>query len=126
MNDDQRRKLTEDVLWEKWHEEVKQPPLMPEAIRQGYIQIALCACGKYSCDIHNRTFTTDTDVFDLMRRLVETGKWTAFLDFAIDRFSEEADLSGVDQFIEWLLLSVDPDGVRVFCRLVCEFGERDQ
>jgi hypothetical protein len=95
MNEAYKKFLTEKVLGEKWpYRESEQ-----------------------------RTFKEDTDVFDLMRKLVETGKWGSFEEYASVEYREWSYTGPYPVTLPsmpWLFLSVEPDGVRTFAKLAGE------
>jgi len=88
-----------------------------------------CATCKYS-EPDLRSFATDTDVMDLMRAMVSQGKWVRFYLTVIDSYYHSSAYKGnrwgmTADMIDWLFLSVEPDGVRTFAKLAGEFYRKD-
>ena len=68
LDDDRRKLITEKLLGECWEE-----------MSAGVVQIN--KFGMPYTSIPNRTFTTDTDMMTVFRKLVDLGKWEAFVSW---------------------------------------------
>lgn len=73
LDDDRRKLITEKLLGEKWHDVV---------IEDGSYVCKTCGIVAQSCltacSFYCRTFTTDTDMMVVFRKLVDTGKYDIF------------------------------------------------
>lgn len=82
MTDEKRELLTEKLLGECWHS------------RETW----------YDCDngVHcrRRTFTTDTDMLAVFRKIRDIGMWDPFIACAFHKY----DLGSMYGFTEWLFL----------------------
>lgn len=105
------RKLLTEWLGECWHEVTSN-----DYIRQGIVwECKKCGDRNYS----NRTFDTDTDMMDCMRKLEKEGKWNDFSSWAWgDRPRNDDDIAG---FFAWLLCLSDPKEIEERCAMVVEF-----
>jgi hypothetical protein len=128
---EEMRKLLTEVLGEKYHEWVEQIPFTKEMKESGFVQVALCSCGTFSCHEINRTFTTDQDRTDLFRKLVELGKFNKFLMYLADasvgyfkNFIDKDDTYYYGfRFIEDLLIKFSPERA---CVLVSQYWKENK
>ena len=109
MTDDQKRKLTEEVLGECWW--------MP--LGSGEI---VTVNGVYVRPRNNRTFTAAQDMMDLKEKLARGTiqmDWIAFIYYAMNEFTNDGGITYgvVPGLIDWL---INPTR---FCQLVADWWE---
>jgi hypothetical protein len=108
MTDADRKRLTEKLLDECWHD-----PTWTD--HRGVI------CSK--CDIgtpNSRAFTTPADALDVMNRLVEMGKWDEFCYYCARRHVSKKDIIDWPEVVAWLF-SPDASGIYRICTLAGEW-----
>lgn len=85
MRDETRKRLTEDLLGEKWHE--------PRQVPDGESIYCVCgACHWTGYEKVNRTFSTPADAQVVKDALEKAGKWVEFERYAVAKYHE---------FFEW-------------------------
>lgn len=99
----ERQKLLTEMIGECWH-------LQDE--NQGAFTCKKCKKSIDPALWWNRTFTTDKDMMDVFRKLVDSEKWINFYDFALWRHTSYSVEDG-DLFSEWLFYNPER-----FCCLV--------
>jgi len=134
LTEEQKRKLTEDFLGEKWHRITENPEWKAkwntqEELPDEYI----CHCGmavdKYMFYKHqNRAFTTPNDMMALKERMVDKNLWDEFLRLSFCQCIDDEDpclnpetkeVFYDTAFIDWLM---NPPR---FCRLVAKWLEKE-
>ena len=93
MTDERRKKLTEKLLGECWHEWVAKG-VYTECSKCGEINLT---------ETENRTFTTDADMMAVFRAIRDKGIWNQFEPYCWKK-SELKGLEGLDEFMPWLFL----------------------
>jgi hypothetical protein len=104
MTDEMRKKLTE-FLGERWH--------VPYRFWD-------YGCGMMR-EVTNRTFTTDTDMLAVFRKIRDKGIWNQFEPYCWKK-SELKGLEGLDEFMPWLFL----DNPERACCLAVMFLEEQE
>jgi hypothetical protein len=115
LTDEQKKALTEmmGLYWHEW-ERIYYA-------KDDYDTICL-SCNRALVDYkshQNRTFTTDADMMDLFRWLVDKGEWKDFTAFAYEqwieslKFPDTEEKEGFAIYVTWLFYKPDR-----FCWLV--------
>jgi len=101
MTDEQRKRLTEEVLHECYHE-------TPQ------VSLRCTKCNMFVDYRDQRTFDNEADMMALFRKIVDSLHFGAFQNFAYKHFNEYPNYT----MTEWLFY--DPER---FCNLVAEWLE---
>ena len=106
MTDEKRRRLTEKLLGECWHEW--------EWISGGGLVCKHCSIDLYGNNnlFYNKvmgkpdhhTFATDTDMLAVFRKIRDVGKWKKFLGYISHYWLKSDDVWESKTFEEWLFL----------------------
>jgi hypothetical protein len=126
LTEAQKKRLTEEVLGECWHEITDNIPKG----RMGHGYCPKCNntfmgtamhIAMYDPDDFYRTFDTWQDVGDLKEALVKAGKWD---DFEYDMKRRWVrDVTAVQASVPWLFRPTDENGDPHFALLVAEWLE---
>ena len=116
MTDEWRKLLTEKLLGECWHEW--------ELTRRGNHKCKHCGYISFRDFFPSqRSFTTDTDMLVVFRKIRDVGKWKEFHDYIGDKFVLTIPIACIcyhcAEFSEWLFL----DNPERACCLVADFLE---
>jgi len=114
MTDEMRKRLTEELLGECWHEP---------------ISLTACTCQRTGivnsyihCSNMNRTFTTDANMMAVFRKIRDVGKWSEFDNFCYRIYKSGVFTQTIDYIIRynpWLFL----DNPERACCLAARFLE---
>lgn len=130
LSDDQKKMLTEKLLWECCHEWINDSYNFPK-----------CHCSKCEIDLTelfgdgNRTFLTWQDLGDCKEALVKKGLGEEFIKFCYNKWvypdtqvkinpATILAIRSSANFDLWLFRPTDEKGEAHFCRLVAEFMEK--